>query len=188
MSAGIRPNKWPIMGGVGFVAVLLTVVLTRCGGTDAKTTTLAEAPPEVALPAGARPSDADGTDATLKTMAANMEDNAKLKAQVEAQDITMRELRAAIAANNPGEALGKVTETLSQLQQQNTALTDRLLAIESRAATPSDLQQQADLGIPIGSVPDNITNTIAESALAAPETASVQPSYVWVTPLDRATP
>ncbi len=72
MSAGIQPNKWPIMGGVGFVAVLLTVVLTRCGSDDSKTTTLAEAPAAIAVPAGARPSDADGTDATLKTMAANM--------------------------------------------------------------------------------------------------------------------
>ncbi len=188
MSAGIQPNKWPIMGGVGFVAVLLTVVLTRCGTDDAKTTTLAEAPPAVAVPAGARPSDADGTDATLKTMAANMEDNAKLKAQVEAQDTTMRELRAAIAANNSSEALSKVTETLGQLQQQNSALMDRLLAIESRAATPSDLQQQADLGIPIGAVPGNITTTIAETALAAPAAAPLQPSYVWVTPLDRANP
>ncbi len=188
MSAGIQPNKWPIMGGVGFVAVLLTVVLTRCGSDDAKTTTLAEAPPVVAVPAGARPSDADGTDATLKTMAANMEDNAKLKAQVEAQDTTMRELRAAIAANNSSEALSKVTETLGQLQQQNSALMDRLLAVESRAATPSDLQQQADLGIPIGVVPGNITTTIAETALAAPAASSLQPSYVWVTPLDRANP
>lgn len=189
MSAGIQPNRWPIIGGMGFVAVLLAVVLTRCGGTDAKTTTVAEAPPAVAVPAGARPSDADGTDATLKTMAANMEDNAKLKAQVEAQETTMRELRASIAENNPSAALSKVTESLSQLQQQNTALTERLLAMESRAATPGDLQQQADFGIPEGAVPGNVTNTlIAETALAAPPAASVQPSYVWVTPLDRANP
>jgi len=191
VSAGIQPNKWPIMGGVGFVAVLLAVVLSRCGGNDAKTTTLAEAPPAVAVPAGARPSDADGTDATLKTMAANMEDNAKLKAQVEAQDTTLRELRASIAENNPNAALTKVTESLTQLQQQNSALTDRLLAVESRAATPSDLQQQADLGIPVGAMPGNITPAgaaIAEAAMAAPEAVSVQPSYVWVTPLDRANP
>ena len=191
MSAGIQPNRWPIIGGVGFVAVLLTVVLARCGSNDAKTTTIAEAPPAVAVPAAARPSDADGTDATLKTMAANMEDNAKLKAQVEAQETTMRELRASIAENNPNDALSKVTESLTQLQQQNNALTERLMAMESRAATPTDLQQQADFGIPVGAVPGNITpagTAIAETAVATPQAASVQPSYVWVTPLDRANP
>ena len=190
MSAGIQPNRWPIMGGVAFVAILLTVVLARCGSDDAKTTTIAEAPPAVAVPAGARPSDADGTDATLKTMAANMEDNAKLKAQVEAQETTMRELRASIAENNPSDALSKVTESLTQLQQQNTALTERLMAMESRAATPTDLQQQADFGIPVGAVPGNITpagTAIAETAVVA-QAASVQPSYVWVTPLDRENP
>jgi hypothetical protein len=184
MSA-IRTNRWPVLAGGVFVALLIAVLLARCVGGPSQSTS---APAPVVNAATAeRPSDADGTDATLKTMAANMEDNAKLKAQVEAQETTMRELRDEIAANNANEALGKVTEALAQLQQQTAAITDRLLTIESRAATPSDAQDLAALGIPEGAVPGNVgTVSAAETAPTQANIAKpLQSQYEWIQPLGR---
>ena len=184
MSAGIRPNRWPVLAGGIFVALLIAVLLARCVGGPRQST---PAPVPVAAPTAERPSDADGTDATLKTMAANMEDNAKLKAQVEAQETTMRELREEIAANNGTDALAKVTEALAQLQEQNTALTDRLLAVESRAATVSDAQALAELGIPEGAVPGSLSSATAAAATIETPPPSLQPQYAWVQPLERQT-
>jgi integrating conjugative element protein (TIGR03752 family) len=183
MSA-IRTNRWPVLAGGVFVALLIAVLLARCVGGPSQNT---PAPPVVSAATAERPSDADGTDATLKTMAANMEDNAKLKAQVDAQETTMRELREEIAANNANQALGKVTEALAQLQQQNAAIADRLLTIESRAATPSDAQDLAELGIPEGAVPGNVgTVSAAETALTQANIAKpLQSQYEWIQPLGR---
>lgn len=181
-------NRLPMVAALVFFALLITVGFSQCSGPTTSTAPIAAAPP-VAMPAvPARPSDADSTEATVKTLAARLADLNALKEDQATQNAQMAALQKELDAARESDAarqgteLGALRESLAQLKQQNGALTERLLQVESRAASPSEAVG-ADFGIGEGAVPGNLTTGVpgAPLAMVAPTT----PSYAWVRPLDQ---
>ena len=182
-----KVNRLPIVVAVLAVTLLLGVGITQC--SKPKMVTTAEAPvPPVAMPAvPARPSDADGTEATLRTLSAKLGTVVEVQEAQKNQDAKLEALTQSIAAEKAANSTGELLSALQQLQAQNTALMERMLALESKAAIPSDAG--GDFGLPGGALPGGLngidlngTPLGSAGTLASSTNGS---GYQWVRPLDR---
>lgn len=174
-------NRLPLALALVFFAVLIAVGFSQCSGPSTTTAPVA-APAAVPMPAvPARPSDADSTEATLKTMAAQLTDVQLLKEDQATQSAKVAALEKELEAARSNTDLASLRESLNQVQQQNAALTDRLMQVETRSASPAEAAG-ADFGISDGATPNGLSTGLPDVALA-PVAA---PGYSWVRPLDQA--
>ena len=182
-----RLNRLPIVVAVLAVALLLGVGITQC--SKPAMVTVAEAPvPPVAVPAvPARPSDADGTEATLRTLSAKLGTVVEVQEAQKDQDAKLAALTESIAADKAANPTSELVATLQQLQAQNTALMERMLALESKAATPTDAG--GDFGLPSGALPGGLNgvdlNGVGSPLGSGTLATNTQGGYQWVRPLDR---
>ena len=185
-----RVNRLPIVVAVLAVTLLLGVGITQCSKPKIVTTAEAPAPP-VATPAvPARPSDADGTEATIRTLSAKLGTVVEVQEAQKNQSAKLDALAESIAADKAANPTSEVVASLQQLQAQNTALMERLLALESKAAIPTDAG--GDFGLPAGALPGGLNGVdLNGAALGSPlgstGTLATAPNggYQWVRPLDR---
>ena len=174
-------NRLPLALALVFFAVLIAVGFSQCSGPSTTTTPVA-APATVPMPAvPARPSDADSTEATLKTMAARLTDLQLLKEDQATQNAKVAALEKELEEARTANDLTALRESMTRVQQQNAALTDRLMQVETRSASPTEAAG-ADFGISDGATPNGLSTGLPDVALA-PVAA---PGYSWVRPLDQA--
>lgn len=179
-----RVNRLPIVVAVLAVTLLLGVGITQCSKPKIVTTAEAPAPP-VATPAvPARPSDADGTEATIRTLSAKLGTVVEVQEAQKNQDAKLDALAESIAADKAANPTSEVIASLQQLQAQNTALMERLLALESKAAIPTDAG--GDFGLPAGALPGGLNGVdLSGAQLGSPLATATNGGYQWVRPLDR---
>ncbi len=190
MSSGTAPNRLPILLAMLFFGIVITVIFARCSGPTIRTGPAAEAPSVATPEIAARPSDADSTEATIKTLTAKFGDLTQLQLDQVKRDAKLEALEKQLAAANESSDLTAMRQELAMLQQQNQALTDRLMQVETRAASPAEAVG-SDFGIEAGAVPGNLSSGIPDATQAAtqgastPEARNTIPAYVWVRPLDQ---
>lgn len=189
MSGGTAPNRLPILLAMLFFGVVITVIFARCSGPATSTGPMAEAPSVATPEIAARPSDADSTEATIKTLTAKFGDLTQLQLDQAKRDAKVEALEKQLATANESSDLTAMRQEFAQLQQQNQALMDRLMQVETRAASPAEAVG-SDFGIDAGALPGNLSTGIpdATQAASAPEALNTIPAYVWVRPLDQPPP
>jgi integrating conjugative element protein (TIGR03752 family) len=183
-ASAVKFNKLPIILAVLVLSLLLGLGITQCSGRKTVTTMGAEAP-EVPTPAiPSKPSDVDGSEETLRTLAVKLGAVTEVAAAQKQQQAKLDALSQTVAEANANDSSGAMLSALQQLQAQNTALTERLLALETRQATPADAVSGADFGLPPGAVPGQL-GALDGSQLAAQAPPTLSPGYSWIRPLDR---
>jgi integrating conjugative element protein (TIGR03752 family) len=192
MSASVKSNKLPIVVAVLAVVLLTGVGISQCTRSNTVTTTSPAA--AVATPTvPSRPSDADGKDETLRTLAARLGAVESVAEQQKVQDAKVEALNQQIVEARENNSNTELLATLQQLQAQNSQLTDRLLALETKQATPSDAAINEDFGIPQGAVPNQLGALAGAAGISNPSAVGdnggapiVADTYIWQAPLDRA--
>jgi integrating conjugative element protein (TIGR03752 family) len=180
------PNKLPMILSIAAVGILTMVGLSQCG----RSTPTAQGPAATGAPVptptlAERPSDADSTEATLKTMAARMADDKQTQEEQQRQAKAIRELQQQLEASNNSGQVTQLTDEMNSLRAQNQALMERIASLESNPAAARGVAPEPDLsayGIPAGAVP---------TATGAPITVPVSvpaatPVMQWIRPLDQA--
>ena len=178
------PNRLLILAAMVFFGIIITVIFARCSGPETRTGPSAETPNVATPEIAARPSDADSTEATIKTLTAKFGDLTQLQQDQAQRDAKITALEKQLAAASESSDLTTMRAEFVQLQQQNQALTDRLMEVETRAASPSEAVG-SDFGIEAGALPGNISTGIPDTSQATADAQNTIPAYVWVRPLDQ---
>lgn len=182
MSTETRPNRLALILAGIVMLVVIGAGLRRCTQSAGPSTPTAVVP--------SRPADADGVDATMKTMTARLGEVAELNQRQQTQDQRLAQLESQLVAESPKQLEAQVSELavlLRDLQASQLALTDRLASIEvNRSSAPT-----TGNGIPpeFGISPDAqlaATNAPAPIGLTSFPigTGSLVPADTWIYPLD----
>lgn len=180
MSTETRANKLALILAAVVVGVVLLLGVRSC--------TTPSTPRESTSVQPGRPADADGVDATLRTMTARLGEVADLGQRQATQEQRLAQLEGQLVAESPKALEAQVNELaviLRELQNTQLALTDRLAAVEADRTQP--LPSGAGHGIP----PEFGIGPGARPAdagggfdLSYPIGVSTPATDTWVYPLD----
>lgn len=201
MSGPVAVNRLPIVLAVVTLAVVTVLGVSQCSKPAAITSAAAPVA-EVAPPAvPVRPSDADGPDATIRTLTARLAEADAAKNEADQQATRIKELEDTLAKQETDPRFSEMTAQLANIATQNEALQQRLLEIEVANASNGPAQDNmADFGIAPGQAPGTVeldgsypTIDLGQAALAGQAAltgqATAQQSqsgYTWVRPLSAA--
>ncbi len=193
MSSPVGVNRLPIVLALLTLGILIMVGISQCSKPTANTSA---ATPEVAVAqpvVPSRPSDADGPDATIKTLTARLAEADAAKVEADQQATRIAELEEALVKQESDPRFSELSNKLAQIATQNGALQDRLLQMEADSAANANAPQEsiAEFGIEPGDAPGGLSTgypavdlsqaAIAGVGLAAPQVP--QSGYTWIRPL-----
>lgn len=184
MSTETKPNRLIYLISAIVVVAVLFLGIRSCARSKP------EPPPRATVEAG-RPADADGVDATVRTLTARLGEVNDLGQRQASQEQRLAQLESQIVAESPKALEAQVSELailLKEIQTSQLALADRLAGIEADRSSTPPTSSGSGHGIPPAfGIPPGAQLSGADAGFGLPGypiTQAAPAADTWVYPLD----